>query len=77
MARPLQSVDAMYTSRNGGLVEGAPRPFVGGRGVRDARGKAIDDSALLGDQNANDILEISRGVDKWLWMVEAHLHREG
>src|SRR3954467_12593289 len=40
--------------------------------------KAIDDSALLGDEVTNDIfIEIARGVDKWLWMVEAHLHHEG
>jgi hypothetical protein len=35
---------------------------------------AIEDSDRAGDQDTNDIfIEISRGVDKWLWMVEAHL----
>jgi len=30
------------------------------------------------DKDTNDIfIEISRGVDKWLWMVEAHLQPEG
>ncbi|MCA1828523.1 MAG: DNA starvation/stationary phase protection protein Dps [Myxococcales bacterium] len=38
---------------------------------------AIDESSRANDQDTNDILiEISRGVDKWLWMVEAHLHPE-
>lgn len=36
---------------------------------------AIDASDRLGDQDTADIFtEISRGVDKWLWFVEAHLH---
>lgn len=35
---------------------------------------AIDLSAEAGDQDTSDIFtEISRGVDKWLWFVEAHL----
>ncbi len=39
---------------------------------------AIEETARLGDQDTNDIfIEISRGTDKWLWMVEAHLHDEG
>jgi len=39
---------------------------------------AIEETARLGDQDTNDIfIEISRGIDKWLWMVEAHLHDEG
>jgi starvation-inducible DNA-binding protein len=38
---------------------------------------AIDESSRVNDQDTNDILiEISRGVDKWLWMVEAHLQPE-
>jgi starvation-inducible DNA-binding protein len=41
-----------------------------GRGVR----KAIDTAAQAGDADTADIFtEISRGVDKWLWFVEAHL----
>jgi starvation-inducible DNA-binding protein len=35
---------------------------------------AIEESDRAGDDDTNDIfVEISRGVDKWLWMVEAHL----
>jgi starvation-inducible DNA-binding protein len=36
--------------------------------------EAIDKSSELRDADSADIFtEISRGVDKWLWMVEAHL----
>lgn len=35
--------------------------------------QAIDSSSELGDANAADIFtEISRGIDKYLWFVEAH-----
>ncbi len=35
--------------------------------------RAIDESSAWGDQGSADICtEISRGIDKWLWMVEAH-----
>jgi starvation-inducible DNA-binding protein len=38
----------------------------------DAR-KSIDETAAFGDANTADIFtEISRGIDKWLWFVEAH-----
>jgi starvation-inducible DNA-binding protein len=38
--------------------------------------KAIDQANGLGDLDTTDVFtEISRGIDKWLWMVEAHLHR--
>ena len=41
-----------------------------GRGAR----KAVDDSAALNDADTADLFtEISRGVDKSLWMVEAHV----
>jgi starvation-inducible DNA-binding protein len=41
-----------------------------GRGIR----KAIDDATALNDADTADLLtEISRGVDKSLWMVEAHV----
>jgi starvation-inducible DNA-binding protein len=44
-----------------------------GRGVR----KAIDDAAALNDADTADLFtEISRGVDKSLWMVEAHVQDE-
>jgi starvation-inducible DNA-binding protein len=37
----------------------------------------IDQSGKLGDMDTADLFtEISRGVDKWLWFVEAHLHAE-
>jgi starvation-inducible DNA-binding protein len=39
---------------------------------------AIEASDSVDDEDTNDIfIEISRGVDKWLWMVEAHLQSEG
>jgi starvation-inducible DNA-binding protein len=41
-----------------------------GRGVR----KAIDEATTLNDAGTADLFtEISRGVDKSLWMVEAHV----
>ena len=41
-----------------------------GRGVR----KAIDDATALNDADTVDLFtEISRGTDKTLWMVEAHV----
>lgn len=41
-----------------------------GRGAR----KAIDDATALNDADTADLFtEISRGVDKTLWMVEAHV----
>ena len=40
-----------------------------GRSVREA----IEVAAAAKDQDTSDIFtEISRGTDKWLWMVEAH-----
>src|SRR5262249_44699665 len=39
--------------------------------------QAIDTSEQLRDKDRADIFtEISRGVDKWLWFVEAHLQAE-
>jgi len=36
----------------------------------------IDHAAKLGDADTADLLtEVSRGVDKWLWMVEAHVQK--
>jgi len=38
--------------------------------------RTIDETDDLGDVDATDICtEISRGVDKWLWFVEAHADR--
>jgi starvation-inducible DNA-binding protein len=39
--------------------------------------KGIDEVSQRGDADTVDILtEISRGIDKWLWFVEAHLQGE-
>jgi starvation-inducible DNA-binding protein len=36
--------------------------------------KAIDQTDELGDKDSADICTgISRGIDKWLWVVEAHV----
>jgi starvation-inducible DNA-binding protein len=38
---------------------------------------AIDQADELGDQDTSDLFtEVSRGIDKWLWFVEAHLQAE-
>ena len=39
--------------------------------------KGIDQAGDLGDQDTADLFtEVSRGIDKWLWFVEAHLQAE-
>ena len=39
--------------------------------------KAIDQANELGDVDTADLFtEVSRGIDMWLWFVEAHLHAE-
>jgi starvation-inducible DNA-binding protein len=39
--------------------------------------QAIDQSNELGDLDTADVFtEVSRGIDKWLWFVEAHLQAE-
>jgi starvation-inducible DNA-binding protein len=39
--------------------------------------KAIDDANEIGDLDTADLFtEVSRGIDKWLWFVEAHLQAE-
>jgi starvation-inducible DNA-binding protein len=44
-----------------------------GKSVR----QAIDTSDNLADRDTADLFtEISRGIDKWLWFVEAHLQAE-
>jgi starvation-inducible DNA-binding protein len=41
--------------------------------VRAGR-RAIDDADRLGDRGTADLFrEVLRGIDKWLWLVEAHL----
>jgi starvation-inducible DNA-binding protein len=43
----------------------------------DAMRKAIDQTNALGDPDTADLfMEVSRGSDKWLWFVEAHLQTE-
>lgn len=38
--------------------------------------QAISAADELGDADTADVFtEVSRGIDKWLWMVEAHLHQ--
>jgi starvation-inducible DNA-binding protein len=39
--------------------------------------KAIEQANELGDLDTSDLFtEVSRGVDKWLWFVEAHLQAD-
>src|SRR5262245_42647445 len=39
--------------------------------------KGIDQANQLGDLDTADLFtEVSRGIDKWLWFVEAHLQSE-
>src|SRR5215813_10796627 len=39
--------------------------------------QAIDESNDLGDLDTADLFtEVSRGIDKWLWFIEAHLQAE-
>jgi len=39
--------------------------------------KGIDQANELGDMDTADLFtEVSRGIDKWLWFVEAHLQVE-
>ena len=44
-----------------------------GKAVRSA----IDETDELGDKDTADLFtEVSRGIDKWLWFVEAHAQAE-
>jgi starvation-inducible DNA-binding protein len=44
-----------------------------GKGAR----KAINETNDLGDLDTADLFtEVSRGIDKWLWFVEAHIQAE-
>ena len=39
--------------------------------------KGIDQANDLGDPDTADLFtEVSRGIDKWLWFVEAHVQGE-
>jgi starvation-inducible DNA-binding protein len=40
----------------------------------DSARQAIDEAASFGDQDTSDVFtEVSRGIDKQLWLVESHL----
>jgi len=42
-----------------------------------ASSTCIDQANELGDLDTADLFtEVSRGIDKWLWFVEAHLQAE-
>jgi starvation-inducible DNA-binding protein len=39
--------------------------------------RAIDLTDQLGDKDTSDLFtEVSRGIDKWIWFVEAHIQAE-
>jgi hypothetical protein len=49
-----------------------------GRQHGTAARNGIDQANELGDLDTADLFtEVSRGIDKWLWIVEAHLQAEG
>jgi starvation-inducible DNA-binding protein len=78
---------ARIVARRSALAE-YPTTAVDGRGHVEALAsalaafgaaarKAIDQSNDLGDLDTADLFtEVSRGIDKWLWFVEAHLQTE-
>jgi starvation-inducible DNA-binding protein len=78
---------ARITAERSSLPE-YPRAIAGGREHVEALSialaaygklarEAIETSNKTGDADTADIFtEVSRGVDKWLWMVEAHLHAD-
>jgi len=52
-------------------LSSAPAAF--GKSAR----KAIGEADELGDPDTADLFtQVSRGIDKWLWFVEAHLQAE-
>ena len=60
---------------------GRPQPrrgaVLGPGGLRQVGRQAIDDANELGDLDTADLFtEVSRGIDKWLWFVEAHLQAD-
>src|SRR5262245_27781092 len=64
---PLKAVDG------GGHVEALSSALAA---FGTAARKGIDQANDLGDLDTADVFTgISRGIDKWLWMVEAHLHQ--
>jgi starvation-inducible DNA-binding protein len=41
--------------------------------LRKAAQKGIEEANHIGDLDTADLFtEVSRGIDKWLWFVEAH-----
>jgi starvation-inducible DNA-binding protein len=78
---------ARMVAKRSSLAE-YPAQAVGGRGHVEALSsalaafgaaarKGIDQANELGDLDTADLFtEVSRGIDKWLWFVEAHLQAE-
>jgi starvation-inducible DNA-binding protein len=78
---------ARKVSQRSGLAE-YPAKAVDGRGHVEALSsalaafgkaarRAIEQSNDMGDLDTADLFtEVSRGIDKWLWFVEAHLQAE-
>src|SRR5262249_55534756 len=78
---------ARMVAKRSSLAED-PAGAVGGRSHREARSpppaavgpaarKGIDQANELGDLDTADLFTaVSRGIDKWLWFVEAHLQAE-
>jgi starvation-inducible DNA-binding protein len=61
---PLEAIDGM---EHVAALSGALSQF----GTRIRR--SIEETSTNGDHDSADICtEVSRGIDKWLWMVEAH-----
>ena len=58
----------------GATLRRCPQPLAAfGKGAR----KAIDQANDLGDLDTADLFtEVTRGIDKRLWFVEAHLQTE-
>ena len=74
--------EAKFVARIPAQYRGRPQPrrgaVVGPGGVRQGRhGRPSNEANDLGDLDTADLFtEVSRGIDKWLWFVEAHLQAE-
>jgi starvation-inducible DNA-binding protein len=78
---------ARMVAKRSGLAEYPAKPVDGRSHVEalssalaafgKAARQAIEQSNELGDLDTADLFtEVSRGIDKWLWFVEAHLQAE-